>query len=135
MLNLFRIWMAVISALLGVQIFLAGYGAIAVGAPAEAYELHIMNGRLIALLSLVSIPLAALARAGGKPVALASIAFGLVILQSVIALVSVDGTVVGQLIFGLHAVNGLLIMAVAGRAGGAAKRIRADRGAPQPAEA
>ncbi|MCH7229561.1 DUF6220 domain-containing protein [Glycomyces sp. L485] len=127
MLEFFRIWTGVLGALIALQFFLAGYGAIATGDTAEAFELHIMNGRLIGAVSLLGILFAVLARSGSKLVGLAAAVFGLVALQSVIALVSVGGTVPGQILFGLHAVNAVFIMSVAGRADKTAKRLLEDR--------
>ena len=123
MLKFFRIWTAFLSALIALQFFLAGYGAIATGDPTESFELHIMTGRLIAVVALLGILFAALARAGGKLVGFAAAAFGLVVLQSVIVLISVPGTVPGQIIFGFHAINGMFIMGMAEMAGKTAKGI------------
>src|SRR5699024_5959371 len=122
MLKFFRIWMSVLHVLIGVQFFLAGYGALGTGDTAEAFSLHIMGGRLIAVVALLAIVFAALARAGRRPVGLTAGVFGLVLLQSVIAVVSVGGTVTGQVVFGFHAVNALVILGVAGAARRAAKR-------------
>ncbi|GAB3226197.1 hypothetical protein GCM10027447_16170 [Glycomyces halotolerans] len=130
MLEVFRIWMHLLGLLIAVQFFLAGYGAIASGAPSEAFELHIANGRLIAIAALLGIVFAALARAGGRLVGLSAGILGLVALQSVIALVSVGGTVWGQSVFGLHAINGLVIMMLTGRAAMLAKRRSAERREP-----
>jgi hypothetical protein len=132
MLKVYRIWTILLHVLIGVQFFLAGYGAIGTGSPDESYSLHIMNGRLIAAVALLGILFAALARSGGKLVGLSAAVFGLVVLQSLIALVSVAGTTPGQIIFGFHAINALMIMGVAEASGRLAKQLIADRG-PQPA--
>ena len=113
MLKVYRIWTILLHVLIGVQFFLAGYGAIGTGSPDESYSLHIMNGRLIAAVALLGILFAALSRSGGKLVGLSAGVFGLVVLQSLIALVSVAGTTPGQIIFGFHAINALMIMGVA----------------------
>ncbi|SDD61252.1 DUF6220 domain-containing protein [Glycomyces harbinensis] len=132
MLRVYRVWIMLLHALIGVQFFLAGYGALGTGSTDESFSLHIMNGRLIAVVALAGILFAALARSGGKLVGLAAGTFGLVVLQSLIALVSVAGTVPGQIIFGFHAINALMIMGVAEASGRLAKRLIAGRG---PAEA
>lgn len=132
MLRVYRIWTIVLHALIGVQFFLAGYGALGTGSTDESFSLHIMNGRLIAVVALLGILFAALARSGGKLVGLAATTFGLVVLQSLIALVSVAGTVPGQIIFGFHAINALMIMGVAEASGRLAKRLLAER---RPVEA
>ncbi len=132
MLRFYRIWTMVLHALIGIQFFLAGYGAIGSGSPDESFSLHIMNGRLIAVVALLAILFAALARSGGKLVGLAAGVFGLVLLQSVIALVSVAGTTPGQIIFGFHAINALMIMGVAEASGRLAKQLIEDRKPAEP---
>lgn len=132
MLRFYRVWVVLLHILIGLQFFLAGYGAIGSGSPDESFSLHIMNGRVIAVVALLGILFAALARSGGKLVGLAAGVFGLVVLQSLIALVSVAGTTPGQIIFGFHAINALMIMGLAEASGRLAKQLVADRG---PAEA
>lgn len=132
MLRFYRVWTILLQLLIGIQFFLAGYGAIAAGAPDEAFSLHIMNGRVIAVVALLGVLFAALARSGGKLVSLMAGAFGLVVLQSLIALVSVAGTVPGQIIFGFHAINALMIMGVVEASGRLARRLIAERSAPEP---
>lgn len=139
MLRFYRVWTILLQLLIGVQFFLAGYGAIAAGSPDEAFALHIVNGRVIAVVALLGILFAALARSGGKLVGLMAGAFGLVVLQSVIALVSVAGTVPGQIVFGFHAINALIIMGMVEASGRHARRLleerQAPRRAPEPAAA
>ncbi|MEU5154582.1 DUF6220 domain-containing protein [Glycomyces sp. NPDC021274] len=113
--------------LIGIQFFLAGYGSIGTGSPDESFSLHIMNGRVIAVVALLGILFAALTRSGGKLVGLAAGVFGLVVLQSLIALVSVAGTTPGQVIFGFHAINALMIMGLAEASGRLAKQLLEDR--------
>lgn len=127
MLKFFRIWMMILGILVGIQFLLAGYGVYGGGAIGDDFELHIMNGRLIGLVSLLAILFAALARSGGRLVGLAALTFGLVALQSVFVLISTEGTVMGQVIFMLHAAGGIAIMEVAGKAGSAAKKKLAER--------
>jgi hypothetical protein len=127
MLNFYRVWIGLLHALIGIQFFLAGYGALGTGSPDEAFALHIMNGRVIAVVALLGILFAALARSGRKLVGLAAGVFGLVVLQSLIALVSVAGTMPGQIIFGFHAINALMIMGVAESSARLAKQLIADR--------
>ncbi|MDA1362349.1 DUF6220 domain-containing protein [Glycomyces luteolus] len=131
MLKFYRVWIGILHVLIGIQFFLAGYGAIGTGSPDESFSLHIMNGRVIAVVALLGILFAALARSGGKLVGLAAGVFGLVVLQSLIALVSVAGTTPGQIIFGFHAINALMIMGLAEASGRLAKRLLEDR---RPAE-
>ena len=132
MLRFYRVWVMLLHVLIGIQFFLAGYGAIGTGSPDESFSLHIMNGRVIAVVALLGILFAALARSGGKLVGLAAGVFGLVVLQSLIALVSVAGTTPGQIIFGFHAINALMIMGLAEASGRLAKQLIEDR---RPVEA
>ncbi|NUQ87015.1 MAG: hypothetical protein HOQ43_00915 [Glycomyces artemisiae] len=129
MLRFYRVWNFALGALIGIQFFLAGYGALGTGSPDEAFALHIMNGRLIGAVALLGVLFAALARAGGKLIGASAIILGLVVLQSVIALISVAGTVPGQIIFGFHVVNALIIEARVGATGKLAKKILDDRAA------
>ncbi len=131
MLRFYRVWVMILHVLIGIQFFLAGYGAIGTGSPDESFSLHIMNGRVIAVVALLGILFAALARSGGKLVGLAAGVLGLVVLQSLIALVSVAGTTPGQIIFGFHAINALMIMGLAEASGRLAKQLLEDR---KPAE-
>ncbi|MBO3734127.1 DUF6220 domain-containing protein [Glycomyces niveus] len=133
MLKFYRVWIGLLHVLIGLQFFLAGYGAIGSGSPDESFELHIMNGRLIAVVALLGILFAALSRAGGKLVGMAAGVLGLVVLQSLIALVSVAGTTPGQIIFGFHAINALMIMGLAETSGRLAKQLLADRKPVEPA--
>jgi hypothetical protein len=133
MLKFYRVWIGLLHVLIGLQFFLAGYGAIGSGSPDESFELHIMNGRLIAVVALLGILFAALSRAGGKLVGMAAGVLGLVVLQSLIALVSVAGTTPGQIIFGFHAINALMIMGLAEASGRLAKQLLADRKPVEPA--
>lgn len=134
MLKFYRVWTHVLHVLIGLQFFLAGYGAIGSGSPDESFSLHIMNGRVIAVVALLGILFAALARAGGKLVGMSAGVLGLVLLQSVIALVSVAGTTPGQIIFGFHAINALMIMGLAEASGRLAKQLIEDR-KPTPTKA
>ncbi|RRR99763.1 DUF6220 domain-containing protein [Glycomyces terrestris] len=127
MLKFYRVWVGLLHALIGIQFFLAGYGALGTGSPDESFAFHIMNGRVIAVVALLGILFAALSRSGKKLTGLAAGVFGLVVLQSLIALVSVAGTVPGQFIFGFHAINALMIMGVAEASGRLAKRLVEER--------
>jgi heme A synthase len=131
MLKFYRVWVGLLHALIGIQFFLAGYGALGTGSPDESFSLHIMNGRVIAVVALLGILFAALARSGKKLTGLAAGVFGLVVLQSVIALVSVAGTVPGQIIFGFHAINALMIMGLAESSARLAKRLIEERRTPE----
>jgi hypothetical protein len=101
-----------------VQFFLAGSGAFDTAPNEEAFRPHRALGYVILLLSVVLTLFAALARMPGRIIGLSGLVVGLTILQPVIALLakafgdSGDTTPAGRLVFGLHAVNALIIMAV-----------------------
>jgi hypothetical protein len=109
---------AVLMAVVTVQFFLAGSGALNPEPNSEAFAPHRVVGYLIVLLSLLLTVLAAAVRLPGRVVGLAGLVLGLSILQPVIAVVAKafgEGditTTTGQLVFGLHAVNGVAIMIV-----------------------
>jgi hypothetical protein len=75
---------------------------------------------VIPLLSILATVAAAVARAPGRAIGLAIAPLGLVVLQVLIIAVGKafsdgdDTTPVALVIYGLHAINGLAIMAVAG---------------------
>ena len=103
------------------QFYLAAVGAFARPQDDRSYALHDLNGMvIIPLLSLLATAAAALAKAPGRLIGLAILPLGLVIVQLFIVIlgraVSPDDhtTPAGLAILGLHAINGLATMAVAG---------------------
>ena len=103
------------------QFFLAASGAFDTAPHDESFQAHRTLGYGILLLAVLVTIVAAAARMPGRLVGLSGLVAGLVVLQSVIHTIAAafDGTggstTAGELVFGLHAVNGLGIMAVAGR--------------------
>lgn len=102
-----------------VQFFLAGVGAFDTAPAEESFKLHGAVGYGILLLAVVLTLVAALARMPGRLIGLSGLVAGLVILQPVIAVIakafgdSADtSTTAGKFVFGLHAVNALVIYAV-----------------------
>jgi len=101
-----------------VQFFLAGSGAFDTAPNEEAFRPHRALGYAVLLLAVVLTLFAALARMPGRIIGLSCLVVGLTILQPVITMLakafgdSGDTTTAGQLVFGLHAVNALVIMAV-----------------------
>jgi hypothetical protein len=101
-----------------VQFYFAAFGVFTAPANDSQFILHTTNGRIVLpLLCLLCIVAAALARAPGRLIGFTAIPFGLLALQTVLFLVAgLTGssdektTVAGQLILGLHAVNGLCIL-------------------------
>ena len=104
------------------QFYLAALGAFARPQDDRSYALHDLNGMvIIPLLSLLATAAAALAKAPGRLIGLAILPLGLVIVQLLIVILgrTVSGpddhtTPAGLAILGLHAINGLATMAVAG---------------------
>jgi Kef-type K+ transport system membrane component KefB len=101
------------------QFFLAGSGAFDTAPNDESFGPHRALGYLILLLAVVAALVGALARIPGRLLGRTVLIVGLALLQPVIAgLASAlndsggGATSAGKLVFGLHAVNGLIIAAV-----------------------
>jgi hypothetical protein len=128
-----------------VQFYFAAVGAFAKPQDDDSFALHLMDGMMIIpVLSLLATLVAALARAPGRLIGLTALPIGLVALQVLITEVgkslgssTEDNTTPAALAFlGLHAINGLVIMAVVGitmrRARQFAVAARADAPAAAP---
>lgn len=103
------------------QFYLAASGAFSTAPNDESFQPHRVLGYVIFLLAVVTTIVAALARMPRRLVGMAGLVVGLTVVQVVIAVLARafndtgdTSTTAGQLIFGLHAVNGLFIMAVVG---------------------
>lgn len=101
------------------QFFLAGSGAFDTAPNDESFQTHRALGYGIALLAIVMTIVAAVARMPGRLIGMTGLVAGLTLVQGVIrAVASAFGdtgdstTTAGRLVFGLHAVNGLVIVAV-----------------------
>ena len=101
------------------QFFLAAMSAFDTAPKEESFELHRALGYGILLLAVVLTLLAALARMPGRLIGMTGLAGGLVLLQAVIATIAnalADpagaSSTAGKLVFGLHAVNALIIFGV-----------------------
>jgi Family of unknown function (DUF6220) len=105
-----------------VQFYFAAVGAFAKPQNDSSFALHDLTGSIvIPVLSLLLTIAAAVARAPGRLIGLSIVPLGLVVVQMLIVAIgralndSGDQTTpAGLAILGLHAVNGLAIMAVAG---------------------
>ena len=105
-----------------VQFYFAAVGAFDKPQDDNSFALHGLTGMLIIpLLSLLATGAAALARAPGRLIGLSILPLGLVVVQVLIVAFGDafnDGadnrTAAGLAILGLHAINGLAVMAVAG---------------------
>jgi Family of unknown function (DUF6220) len=103
------------------QFLLAGSGAFATAPNDESFQPHRALGYGILLFAVLLTLIAALARMPGRLIGLTGLVAGLALVQPVIrAIASAFGetgdstSTVGELIFGLHAINGLIITAVVG---------------------
>jgi O-antigen ligase len=102
------------------QFYLAASGAFDTAPNEESFRPHRALGYAIFLLPVLMAIVGALARMPGRLVGLAGLVAGLVVVQVVIAQVAEafgdtdSSTTAGQLVFGLHAVNGLAILAASG---------------------
>jgi hypothetical protein len=105
-----------------VQFYFAAVGAFTKPQTDKSFMLHSVTGMLvIPLLSLLATIVAALARAPGRLIGLSILPLGLVVVQVLIIVLgdAVSGssdttTAAGVAVLGLHAINGLAIMGVAG---------------------
>jgi hypothetical protein len=111
------------------QFFLAASGAFDTAPNDESFRPHRALGYVIFLLPVLMTIVAALARMPGRLIGMTGLVAGLTVVQVVIAVLARafndtgdTSTTAGQLIFGMHAINGLIIMAVAGTV---ARRARA----------
>jgi hypothetical protein len=97
-----------------VQFFLAASGAIDTAPADEAFGPHRGLGFVTVLLAVVLTVVAAVVRMPGRLIGLSGLVAGLGILQPIIAVSAkaFGESGAGQLVFGLHGVNGLVIMAV-----------------------
>jgi hypothetical protein len=103
-----------------VQFFLAAAAAFDTAPKDESFQAHRALGYGILLLAIVVTILAALARVPGRVVGSAALIAGLGILQPVIRALAAAfddtggaSTTTGTLVFGLHAVNGLIMFGLA----------------------
>jgi hypothetical protein len=102
------------------QFFFAASGAFDTASNDESFRPHRALGYVIFLFAVVLTIVAALARMPGRLIGMAARVAGLTVLQVVIAELAKafndtgsTSTTAGKLVFGLHAVNGLIIMSLA----------------------
>lgn len=111
---MFAVLAAVLVLMIVAQFFLAASGAFDTAPNDESFQPHRALGYGIVLAGLVLTVVAALARVPGRLIGLTALVAGLGVLQGLIRAVAAAFDDAGPVIFGLHAVNGLAIMAVAG---------------------
>ena len=101
-----------------VQFFLAASGAFDTGPNEEAFRPHRILGLGTVLLAVILTVVAAVARMPGRLIGLSGLVAGLGLLQPVIVVIAKafgdtgETTTAGQIVFGLHAVNGLIMFSV-----------------------
>jgi hypothetical protein len=99
------------------QFYFAASGAFDPAPTDEAFRPHLALGWVVFFLPVLMAIVGAVARIPGRLIGLAALVAGLASVQVLIAALARaagDDTAAGQAIFGLHAVNGLLILAVSG---------------------
>jgi hypothetical protein len=95
------------------QFFLAASGAFDTAPNDESFQPHRGLGYGIVLFAVVLTIVAAAARMPGRLIGLTGLVAGLAAVQGVIGVIAkAFGDTGGQLVFGLHAVNALIIVAV-----------------------
>ncbi|MGI5128032.1 DUF6220 domain-containing protein [Pseudonocardia sp. CA-107938] len=100
-----------------VQFYLAAAGAFDRSPTEEAFAGHRGLGYVILLLAVVVTAVGAIARMPGRLIGLSGAVAALVVLQILIKEVATaigDGTGAGVYVFGLHALNGMLIVGLSG---------------------
>jgi hypothetical protein len=127
------------------QFYFAAVGAFAKPQDDSSFALHDLTGMLIIpVLSLLATVAAAIARVPGRLIGLTILPLGLVVVQVLIiglgkALSNTDGaehtTAAALAVMGLHALNGLAIMAVTGTVFVRERAVVSSRRAPVAAEA
>jgi len=119
--TLYRYWMSLLALAVVVQIGLAGYGAFNAAEKVsdspinedmfeDGFSAHGILGSLIGLGVLLAVIIALLARPGKRTVWLTVLAFGLMILQFVLAGIGSDVPAIGA----LHPINALVILGLLG---------------------
>jgi Family of unknown function (DUF6220) len=119
MRKVFRALASLLMLAVVVQFFLAGTGAFDSAPKDESFQPHRALGYGILLFAVVLALIAAVARMPVRLVGMTGLVAGLVLVQAVISAIAgavgdTGDSTVGDLIFGQHAVNGLIIAAVVG---------------------
>jgi hypothetical protein len=109
----FAVLATVFVVVLVAQFFLAASGAFDTAPNDESFRAHRSLGYLTVLFAILLTIVAALARMPGRLIGMTGLVAGLAVGQGLIRAVAAAFDD-GSLVFGLHAVNGLAILAVAG---------------------
>jgi heme A synthase len=123
-----------------VQFYLAASAAFDTAPKDESFQMHRALGYGIVLLAVVLTIVAALARVPAPVVGLTGLMVGLGVLQAVIRVVAAafddtgdTSTTAGRLVFGLHAVNGLIMFGLAETVARRARALSRSEPAPETA--
>jgi heme A synthase len=127
--KVFALLAALLVSLVVAQFYLAASAAFDTAPNDESFQMHRALGYGVVLLAIVLTIVAALARMPARLIGMTGLVAGLAVVQGLIrALAGAfndtgdTSTTAGQLVFGLHAINALIILAVAGAV---ARRARA----------
>lgn len=134
MYRIFTVLSALLALAIGAQFFLAASGAFDTAANDEAFAPHRSLGYAILLFAVLMTIVGAVARVPGRLIGMTGLVAALVLVQSLIRALA-DGLAdtggsAGQIVFGLHAINGLVIMGIAGNIAGQARLLRKRAGRP-----
>jgi hypothetical protein len=120
-----------------VQFFLAASGAFDTAPNDESFQPHRALGYGIVLLALLLTIVAALARMPGRLIGMLGLIAALGVVQPLIAVLARafddtgdTSTTAGQLVFGLHAVNGLIMLGLAASVASRARALGRATGRP-----
>jgi hypothetical protein len=115
-----------------IQFFLAASGAFDAAPNDESFQPHRALGYGALLLAVVLTVVAALARMPGRLIGMCGLIAGLVLVQGLIRAVA-DAFDDAAVIFGLHGINALVILALAGTVARRARALARTGRAAQPA--
>jgi Family of unknown function (DUF6220) len=111
---------ALLALVIVVQFFLAANAAFNTAPKDESFQMHAALGYGIVLFAVVLTIIAALARIPGRLIGMTGLIAGLGVVQALIRTLAKafddtggTSTTAGQLVFGLHAINALIILALA----------------------
>jgi hypothetical protein len=140
--RVFAVLATLLTLVIVAQFFLAASGAFDTAPKDESFQPHRGLGYGIILFAVLLTIVAALARLPGRLIGMTGLVAGLGVVQSLIAKIA-DGfnsagdsaTTTGKLIFGLHAVNGLILLGVAVAVARRARALSRSAVADRPAGA
>jgi hypothetical protein len=122
MRKIFAALVALLMLAIVLQFLLAASGAFDTATRDESFAPHRALGYGILLFAVLLTPISALARMPGRLIGMTGLVAGLTALQGVIRAIASafdetggGTTSAGELVFGLHAVNALIILAIVGR--------------------